>query len=181
MSSFQLDMRKLFRLPRSVSLTVQLALTLVGLVVFTTTVLMFVAFESSRTHLETEARAAARRIAQQREGAIARVIEQRHEHAQVFLRGVEALCGERTAGGTFSFELECLGRGLQVFAASERARGVRFERGGRRVVQVGEPPSMDLVLPAPFARLIARGDTVDYGIRAERGRSALVIQFSFDD
>ena len=52
MSSFNLDMPKLFRLPRSVSLTVQLVLTLVGLVIGTTMVLMFVAYGSSRTHLE---------------------------------------------------------------------------------------------------------------------------------
>ena len=174
-------MRKYFRVPRSVSLTVQLALTLVGLVVFSTTVLMFVAYESSRTHLESESRATARRVAQQHEESIARLIELRHERAQGFLTSVEALCGEKTARGAVAFELECLGRGLEVFAASQHARGARFERAGRRLVQVGEPPSRDLILPAPFARLIRRGDTFDYGIRAERGRSSIVIQFSSDD
>src|SRR5262245_13783830 len=174
-------MRKLLRVPRSVSLTVQLAMTLVGLVVFSTTVLMFVAYESSRTHLETEARATARRVAQQHEESVARAIELRHERAQAFLSNVVALCGERTAAGSLAFELECLGRGLEVFAASERARGGRFERDGRRVAEVGEPPSRDLVLPAPFARLIRHGDTFDYGIRADRGRSAVILQFSSED
>lgn len=174
-------MRKLFRLPKSVSLTVQLALTLVGLVVGTTTVLMIVAYESSRTHLEAEGRATAGRVAQQHEQSITRVVELRHDRAQVFLNSVEALCGETNARGALSFEPECLRRGLEVFAAGQRARGARFERAGRRLAQVGEPPSDDLVLPAPFARLVRRGETFDYGIRAERGRSTITVQFSSED
>ena len=174
-------MRKFFRLPKSVSLTVQLVLTLVGLVAGTATVLMIVAYGSSRTHLEAEARDTATRIAQQHEQTIARAIERRHERAQAFLRSVEALCGERNPNGSFAFEPECLTRGLGVFAASERARGARFDRGGRRVARFGEPPSDLVVFPAPFARLVPRGETFDYGIRAERGRSAITLQFSSDD
>jgi signal transduction histidine kinase/CheY-like chemotaxis protein len=181
MSSFNLDMRKLFRLPRSISLTVQLVLTLVGLVVGTTMVLMLVAYDSSRTHLEAQARETARRVAQQHEQSVSRAIEVRHEHAQAFLRSVEGLCGETTARGGVAFEIECLQRGLEIFAASQRARGARFERGGRVLAHVGEPLSVDLVLPAPFARLIRRADTFDYGIRAEHGRSAVTVQFTSED
>jgi signal transduction histidine kinase/CheY-like chemotaxis protein len=174
-------MRKLFRLPRSVSLIVQLVLTLVGLVIGTTMVLMFVAYGSSRTHLEAQARETARRVAQQHEQSVSRAIEVRHEHAQAFLRSVEGLCGETTARGGVAFELECLQRGLEIFAASQRARGARFERGGRVLAQVGGQLSADLVLPAPFARLIRRDDTFDYGIRAEHGRSAVTVQFTSED
>jgi signal transduction histidine kinase/CheY-like chemotaxis protein len=181
MSSFNLDMRKLFRLPRSVSLTVQLVLTLVGLVIGTTMVLMLVAYDSSRTHLEAQARETARRVAQQHEQSVSRAIEVRHEHAQAFLRSVEGLCGETTARGAVAFEIGCLQRGLEIFAASQRARGARFERAGRVLVHVGDPLSADLVLPAPFARLIRRADTFDYGIRAEHGRSAVTVQFTSED
>src|SRR5688572_9385200 len=130
-------MRKFLRWTRSVSLTAQLALTLVGLVIFTATVLMFVAYESTRTHQVAEATATARRVAQQHEETIARAIEQRHERAQVFLMSVEALCTETTAKGGLAYELECLVRGLEVFAAGQHARGALFERSGRRLAQVG--------------------------------------------
>jgi len=174
-------MRKLLRLPRSVSLTVQLALTLVGLVVGTTTALMIVAYGSSQTALEEAARETARRAAQQHEQIITRVIELRHEHAQAFLASVEALCGEATSAGRVLFESECLHRGLEVFSASEHARGTRFDRDGRRLAQVGEAPSNDVILPAPFARLVRRWDGFDYGIRATRGRSAVTVQFPSDE
>jgi len=181
MSSFPLDMRARLRLPRSLSLTVQLSLTLVGLVVVTTTVLMVVAYNSSRGRLESEARETAHLVAQQHEQTIARVIELRHQRAQAFLDNVVALCGETNSKGRLAFELECLGRGLEVFSASERARGARFVRDGRRLAQVGEAPADDLVYPAPFARLVRRGDEFDYGIRAVRGRSSLTLQFPADD
>jgi signal transduction histidine kinase/CheY-like chemotaxis protein len=174
-------MRKIFHLPRSVSLTVQLVLTLVGLVIGTTMVLMVVAYNSSRTDLEAQARETARRVAQQHEQSVSRAIEVRHEHAQAFLRSVEGLCGEKTARGSVAFELECLQRGLEIFAASQRARGARFERAGRVLAHVGDPPSAGLVLPAPFARLIQRADAFDYGIRAEHGRIAVTVQFTSED
>src|SRR4029450_6341689 len=117
MSSFNLDMPQLLRLPRSVSLTVQLVLTLVGLVIGTTMVLMFVAYDSSRTHLEAQARETARRRAQEPGQSASRAIEVRHEHAQAFLRSGEGLCGESTARGVV-FEIGCLQRGLEIFAAS---------------------------------------------------------------
>src|SRR5262245_54788334 len=104
-------------------------------------VLMFVAYESSRTNLEMEARATARRVAQQHEQVIARAIEVRHEQAHAFLKSAEALCGETNPRGGVVFELECLRRGLEIFAAGQRARGARFERGGRVLTKVGEPPS----------------------------------------
>jgi signal transduction histidine kinase/CheY-like chemotaxis protein len=144
-------------------------------------VLMLVAYDSSRTHLEAQARETARRVAQQHEQRVSRAIEVRHEHAQAFLRSVEGLCGETTAKGGVAFELGCLQRGLEIFAASQRARGARFERGGRALAHVGDPLSADLVLPAPFARLIRRADTFDYGIRAEHGRNAVSVQFTSED
>ena len=52
-------------------------------------VLMLVAYDSSRTHLEAQARETARRVAQQHEQSVSRAIEVRHEHAQAFLRSVE--------------------------------------------------------------------------------------------
>jgi signal transduction histidine kinase/CheY-like chemotaxis protein len=120
-------------------------------------------------------------VAQQHEQSVSRAIEVRHEHAQAFLRSVEGLCGETTARGGVAFELGCLQRGLEIFAASQRARGARFERQGRALAHVGDPLSADLVLPAPFARLIRRADTFDYGIRAEHGRSAVTVQFTSED
>jgi len=174
-------MRKLLPFPRSVSLTVQLALTLVGLVVGTTTALTIVAYEWSRTELVQEARETARRVAQQHEQIFTRVIELRHEHAQAFLASVEALCGEITESGRVAFEWECLTRALEVFNASEHARGTRFDRDGRPVAEVGERPADDIVLPAPYARLVQRWDGFDYGIRATRGRSTVTVQFPSDE
>src|SRR5262245_28615765 len=110
-------MRRFLRFPRSLSLTVQLALTLVGLVLGTTTVLMLVAYESSRTRLEASARDTARLVAQQHEQTMARVIALRHQRASAFLDSVAALCGETGPHGGLTFELECLHRGLTVFNA----------------------------------------------------------------
>ena len=85
-------MSAMFR--KSLSLTVQLLLTLVGLVVVATGVLTVDAYRTSRQHLEVEARDVARLTAQQREQTIARMIDLRYQQAEGFLTSVASLCGD---------------------------------------------------------------------------------------
>src|SRR5260221_12851526 len=104
-------------LPKSVSLTVQLLVALVGLVVVATGVLTLNAYRSSRERLETEARDVARVTAQQREQTVARVIDLRYQQAQGFLTSVAWLCGATTPRGPTAFEIECVERALEGFRA----------------------------------------------------------------
>jgi signal transduction histidine kinase/ActR/RegA family two-component response regulator len=164
-------------LPKSVSLTVQLLVTLVGLVVVATGVLTVDAYRTSRQHLEAEARDVARVTAQQREQTVARLIELRYQQAQGFLTSVASLCGETTPRGATAFEIECVGRALQGFRAAERASGARMEYGRQVLAEVGRSPSDDPAVGAPYARILPRDNSFDYGIRATDGRATLIVEF----
>ena len=167
-------------LPKSVSFTVHLLVALVGLVVVASGVLTIDAYRITRQRLEAEARDVARITAQQREQTVARLIDLRYQQAEGFLGSVASLCGEVAPSGETGWELGCVDTALEGFLATERASGVRFDYGRRRLGMVGEPPT-DVFVPSPFARILRHGDTFHYGIRATDGNSALTIEFPLDD
>src|SRR5262245_42968872 len=129
---------------KSLPLNVQLVLTLVGLVVITTLVLSASAYRSFRTNLESDARRMVRASAEQTEKALTRLVEQRQERAEGFLKRATALCGESVLRGQTSWEDGCVVVALSEFRTTERARGALFSAGRRRIAQSGEAPSPDL-------------------------------------
>src|SRR5262249_17818485 len=79
-------------IPKSVSLTAQLLLTLVSLVIGTAAVLTVEAYRSSRQTLEEEARRTVHVAAEQLEQTLARHLDLREQQAEGFLSSVESLC-----------------------------------------------------------------------------------------
>jgi signal transduction histidine kinase/CheY-like chemotaxis protein len=168
-------------IPKSVSLSVQLLLTLVGLVVITTVVLTVSAYRSFRDDLENDARRLVRGSAEQMAGTVTRLIEQRQERARGFLSSVESLCGEQTSKGRTAWELGCVGQALAEFRATERARGALFRYGDRDIARAGERPRPTVSLSGSFADLVPHDDGYDYIIRATSGFSVLTVEFSVED
>jgi signal transduction histidine kinase len=169
-------------MPKSVSLAVQLLMTLVGLVVVTTFVLTVAAYRSFHADLEGDALRLVRASAEQAAGTVTRLVDQRHQRASGFLKRVESLCGETTPAGGTAWELGCVGQALAEYRNTEHARGALFEYGRRRIAQSGERPRTSLALPGSFARIVDRGQQeFDYVITAINGASALTVEFSADD
>jgi signal transduction histidine kinase len=168
-------------LPKSISISVQLVLTLVGLVAVTTIGLTTSAYRSFHESLESEARRQARAAAEQTAGSLARTLEDKQSRARDFLRTIASLCGETAPSGRMGWEPECVGRALAEFRTSERARGVRFEYLGRFKATAGERPRLDLRVPGSFVRIVPRASSLDYLLSAAANGSTVTIQFPIDD
>src|SRR3954453_5862447 len=97
------------RLPRSMSLSVQLLLTFVSLVAGSTIVLTVAAYRSSLDSLQGDARRMARVTAEARNDPMTQLFVPRHQRAEGFLAAVEMLCGEPRGNGNFGFSEDCVG------------------------------------------------------------------------
>ncbi len=163
---------------KAVSLTVQLVLTLVGLVVITTVGLTLVAYRSLHANLESNARRMVRSSAEQAARTLTRVVEQQHARALGFLSSVDSLCGESSPSGRTELESECVRLALEEYRATEHARGAMVEYRGRRA-RAGaaiEPP-----LGGSAVRLVVRPKGFDYVLMASNSHSAVTAQFSLDE
>ena len=80
---------------RAFPLSVQLLLTLVGLLVGMTAVLTRAAYTSLRLSLETEASRKVDDLTRTREQALGQLFQLRQRRAAGFLASVESLCAER--------------------------------------------------------------------------------------
>lgn len=170
-------------IPKSVSLSVQLLLTLVGLVVITTLVLTTSSYRSIHVALESDAHRLVRASADQMAGTLTRLVEQRQDRARGFLSSVATLCSETVSNGRLGWEIGCVSQALAEFRTTEHARGALFQYARRVLARSGERPQTDLPLPQSFARLVphAAADGFDYVIQASVGRSTLTVQFPVDD
>jgi diguanylate cyclase (GGDEF)-like protein len=164
---------------KSVSLTTQLVLTLVGLVVTTTTVLTISAYRSVYINLDREARRIVHGSADQTAQTLVRVIEQQQDRAQAFLTTIASLCGEKTPSGRTAWESECVAVALGEFRATEHVRGVLFQYRGH-MVRVGERLRADVALAAPMVRVVPHPPGFDYIFMATNGDAALTVQFSLE-
>ena len=113
--------------PKSVSLTAQLLLTLVSLVIGTAAVLTVEAYRSSRQTLEADARRTVRVAAERVNETLERHIHLQQQQAEGFLASVESLCGEHAPSGSVAWELNCVRTALEAFRATERATGALLE------------------------------------------------------
>jgi signal transduction histidine kinase/ActR/RegA family two-component response regulator len=167
--------------PKSVSLVVQLLLTLVGLVIVTTVVLTLGSYRSFHFQLERDASRLVRASADQTATTLTQFVELRSKQAQGFLERVTALCGETTPTGRTAWELGCVRSALGEYRTTEHVRGALFEYGRRVIARAGQRPRTDLPLPSSFARIVPRQEGFDYIIMASQGPSRLTVEYSFED
>ena len=167
--------------PRSISLTVQLLLAFVGLVLATAGALSYAAYQTSVGNLETQAIRDARVTAQVREETLEELLSYRQTRAQGFLAGAEAVCAEPAGPRGFGWSEDCVRSMLAQFRRTERA-GVRLSFRGRVIDALGEvlpggrPEGGALVL------VVDRPDGgYDFLMRAERGDAVLTMQFGSHD
>ncbi|MGE3509670.1 MAG: ATP-binding protein [Vicinamibacterales bacterium] len=168
--------------PRSVSLTVQLLLTVVGSIVGTAVALTTVAYQTADANLDREARTRVRIAAQSRADAVSRVIAGQQQRAERFITATATLCGERKPSGVTAWETTCTRSALQEFRITEHAVGAVLLSGSRRVVGTGLAPRLDRSRPAGLATLERLPDgTIQYLIRAAVGQASLLLAFPVTD
>lgn len=168
--------------PRSVSLTVQLLLAVVGSIVATAIALTTVAYQTARDNLDREARSRVRIAAQSRADAVSRVVLAQSDRAQRFITSTAAFCGERKPTGGLAWELSCSRGALQDFRITEHATGAVLLSGPRRVARTGRTPSMDRVYPTGLAVLQETDDgQLHYVLRAAVGETSVLLDFAVSD
>src|SRR5262245_3354838 len=163
---------------KAVSLTVQLVLTMVGLVVITTVALTAVAYRSLHANLDSNARRMVRVSAEQAARTLTRVIEDQQARAHGFLGSVDSLCGEAWPSGRTEQEGECVRLALVEYRETEHARGAMLEYRGR-LASAGAPTV--LAPRGSVARLVARPRGYDYVLTAANAHGTVTVQFSMDD
>jgi signal transduction histidine kinase len=169
--------RRRLRLPRSMSLGVQLLVIFVSLVAGSTIVLTVAAYRSSLASLEADAIRAASVAAQTRDDEMTRLFTTRLQRAEGFLAGVESLCGESGTPGRFGFSDECVATMVQEFRTTERASGVHLTYEGRRLANAGDT-SAYIVQPGAIASIVQTPDNLtEFSIVASRGPAQLTVQF----
>ncbi|MGE3706579.1 MAG: ATP-binding protein [Vicinamibacterales bacterium] len=168
--------------PRSVSLTAQLLLTVVGSIVATAIALTTVAYQTARDNLDREARSRVRIAAQSRAETVSRMVSAQHDRAQRFITSTAAFCGERKPTGGLAWELSCTRGALQDFSITEHATGAVLLSGSRRVVRTGRTPRTDFAYPTGLAVLQAADDgQLHYVLRASVGQTSVLLDFAVSD
>jgi signal transduction histidine kinase/ActR/RegA family two-component response regulator len=164
--------------PRSISLTVQLLLAFVGLVLATTAALAFAAYRTSLENLEDEAIRDARLTAEVREQTLVELLEYRQQRATGFLAAAEALCGEPAGARGYGWSEDCVRTMLRQFQSTERASGVRLSFRGRVVDAIGPTLPGGRPVDGALVLVIDRPDGgFDFLMRAVFGEAALTLQF----
>src|SRR4051812_5862429 len=163
---------------RSLSLSAQLMLTFVGLVVGTTAVLTLFAYRSSLQSLEADARRSVRATADERTAALTRLFASRQQRAEGFLAAAESLCGEPRGDGRFGWSTDCVSTLMHEFRETERAQGVVLTYGGRVLARSGDRFEQQAPATGALARLVWHDtDAPEYSMRAVRGGAQLWTHF----
>jgi signal transduction histidine kinase len=166
---------------RVLPLSVQLLLTLVGLLVGMTAVLTRAAYSSLRTNLETEAIRNVDDVTRAREQAITQLFQLRQQRAAGFLASVESLCAEPVGSGRLAWVDECARTMVNDFRRSERALGAVLRHHNRLIRRSGPVPSR--VVPPPGAlAVVVRGanGAVQYLMKATQRETTLTLLFDDD-
>jgi signal transduction histidine kinase/CheY-like chemotaxis protein len=166
--------------PKSVSLTAQLLITLLSLVIGTAAVLTVKAYRSSTQTLETDARRTVRVAAEKVNENLERHLHLQEQQAEGFLTSVESLCGERAPSGAVGWETACVRTALESFRATERATGALLEEAGRQIARAGSRPNRDAGVVGLPPRLLPRDGGFDYVFGIAHRQSVLTLQFSGD-
>ena len=166
----------------AVPLSVQLALTFVGLLAGVTAVLTTVAYTTLRTNLETEAQRNVASLTRTREQALAQLFRLRQQRAEGFLASIESVCGEPLDSGRWGWVDDCVRPMVDDFRKVERASGALFTYGTRRLRRAGRPVSIESISPGALTKPIrTAGGAVEYVMKATRGDAALALQFGDSD
>lgn len=168
--------------PKSVSLTAQLLVTVVGSIVATAAALTTVAYQTVHDNLDREARSRVRIASQSRAQAVSRLVAGQLQRAQRFISSTAALCGESKPTGGFAWEVDCTRSALQEFRITEHAAGAVMLSGSRRLVGTGRAPRLDVPHPPGLATLEHdRQGTPHYVIRAAIGQTSVLLAFPTTD
>jgi signal transduction histidine kinase/ActR/RegA family two-component response regulator len=169
--------------PKSVPLTAQLLLTVVGPIVATVIVLTTVTYQIVRTNLDREARSRVSVAARSRADLVSRLVIAQYERAERFIAATATLCGEPKPTGVTAWEPGCIRSALQEFRITEHAVGALLLSDTRRVASTGRVPSRDLVFPTGLAVLqpTSTGAVSSYVLRASNGRASLTMVFNVAD
>ncbi len=166
----------------AVPLSVQLLLTLVGLLVGVTAVLTTAAYRSERADLEAEGRRSVSMATRTREQTVTQLFELRQQRAEGFLASLESLCAEPLDGGRVAWADDCVRTLVANFRKGERALGARLMNGKRRLARSGRQVAGDLPPSGALAAVIHRPDgTVEYLMRATFRTLTLTLQFDHED
>ncbi|MGE3403301.1 MAG: sensor histidine kinase, partial [Vicinamibacterales bacterium] len=165
-------------LPRSFSLSAQLLIAFVGLVLGTTAALTLSAYRSSLESLANDARRSALAAADERASDLVRLFQSRQQRAEGFLAAAESLCAEPRRDGRFGWSVDCVATLMEEFRATEQAIGVHFSYRGFTLVESGEAVSGMLPEGGALARVAWNAEGVpEYVMVARRGAARLVTQF----
>ena len=168
--------------PRSISLTVQLLMAFVGLVLATAAALTFSAYRTSVEDLEDQALRDARVTAQVRAQTLTELLAYRQTRALGFLAGAEAVCGEPAGPRGFGWSEDCVRSMVGQFWRTERARGVHLAFRNRVLDARGETLPGGRPEEGALALVVDRHDgSFDFLMRAERGDAVLTLQFDSGD
>ena len=165
------------KLPRSLSLSAQLLLALVGFILGTTGALTLAAYRSSLENLEHDARRNAQVAASERAAAVGRLFKSRQLRAEGFLAAAESLCGEPRARGGFGWSADCVRTLMHEFIATEGALGASFTYAEVPFISVGARVDPYPPVLAGLAQAVVRDGEPRYIMEAIRGRARLVTQF----
>jgi signal transduction histidine kinase/CheY-like chemotaxis protein len=169
-------------LRKTVPLTLQFLLTLVGLAAGSAAVLGVLAYRSSIDGLEAGARRSAAIAAEGHEQTLLQLLRLQQMRAEGFLQSLESTCGEAGRNGRIGWELQCVQTVLDEFRTTEHAANGLLTYRARRLAQSGSPVPAPPPAAGAIVRMLHREDGgSDYAIEVRRADLALALRFAAED
>jgi signal transduction histidine kinase/ActR/RegA family two-component response regulator len=169
-------------LRKTVPLTLQFLLTLVGLAAGSAAVLGVLAYRSSIDGLEAGARRSAAIAAEGHNETLLQLLRLQQMRAQGFLQSVESTCGEAGRNGGIGWELGCVQTVLGEFRTTEHATNAVLTYRARRLAQSGTSAPAAPPAAGAIVRMLHREDGgADYAIEVRRTDLALGLRFAAED
>jgi signal transduction histidine kinase/CheY-like chemotaxis protein len=167
---------------RSVSLSVQLLLTFVGLILGTAAVLTTVAYRASRATLETDALRNVSLATRTREQSVTQLFNLRQQRAEGLLASAQSLCGEPAGGGRLAWSEDCVQTMVDDLRKSEHALGALLTYRNRSITRSGAAVTQSVAAGDAVARVIRLpAGAIEYAVTATLGPAALKLQFGHDE
>lgn len=164
---------------RPLSLSFQLLLTFVGLLLGMATVLTTSAYRSLVVTLEAEA---SRRVSLETEAraeSLSQLLRLRQQRAESFLATLESFCAEHPDGKRLAWAPDCVRPMLNDFRNSEHALGTVLTYRHRQVRRSGQRVSNVTLAPGALAKAVpGAAGTVEYFMEATRGDLVLTLRHS---
>jgi signal transduction histidine kinase/ActR/RegA family two-component response regulator len=159
-------------------LSVQLLLTLVGLLMGITMVLTTAAYTSVLDNLDTDARRSVSAATRATEQRVTQLFQLRQQRAEAFLVSVRSLCTESLGFGRLAWLEDCVRPMVDDFRKSEAATSAMLSYRGRTLRRSGGRIASDLPAYGALARVTRAADGgIRYTMRAARAELRLTLQF----